>query len=696
MSQLKTELTPATSCCPNISVSYTLGECNADGSREVTFNAIVTSNNKSCPQCTLIWNFGDGSQSAPFVFNQSVSSQTFTTTNLYATCGQSYNAFLSVACSDFGCPNVPFSVFVKCCDDCCPTVTVQTVLGICHGNGSRYVTFNYSITPASDPNCPTLDAVLNIPVYGDISLGSIVAGSGVITGTKSEWLPIGSYNVTLHITSTSNCPDILIPFDVIPCDCCPTLNLTISKTYPCDPKGNMVADLLWTITPKPNCPPFNGTLTLPGGQIVTITNSSPLTGSLSPTLLAGSTYTATLSLANCNPITASITLPQCGSCCPTLVITPHISDCNAYGQHPVSVDYTITPSSNPSCAAINGTLTIGGVTTAIGTLNGTVVLPPQGQGNVIATLTLTSPTPCPPIQKSFYVPPCDCCPIAMADISTDVKEKCNDDGETKNVDINVTVTPFIPKTGCAPLASAILKVDGVQKDSKSGTGTLTLNGSDKYSCGTHTVTVSYPGTGCSDDTKTFCVSVCEKTVDKANRITFETFASSAIISWVLYFFGSLPLLPLAISFTVLAVYVYTQCWKPWKKPCKDCLCRLILWEISLASFLGFLMLSYSALSALWFWTPVYVALIILLVLLIIAIIIFILYRCWVVNCCPTKCEKWKELILTLALCAVAYGMIVAALYITSPLLLPILEVPYSFTIFGAISGLLVLIYAIIC
>ncbi|HLP92796.1 MAG TPA: hypothetical protein VK168_02125 [Saprospiraceae bacterium] len=260
---------------------------------------------------------------------------------------------------------------------------------------------------------------------------------------------------------------------------------------------------------------------------------------------------------------------------------------------------------------------------------------------------------------------CDCCPIANTNIQAEVDEKCNKD-LTKRAKIDVLVTPT-PKTGCPPIVQAELYIDNILVDSGANSSPFTLSHSGDYACGNHDVTIKYPGSGCPDSTGIFCVSVCESKKCKKRRFSFEVSATISLIALVLYLFNSAYTL-LAGLFTaslIAAIILYLR-WRPCDKICKKCPWKLALWQILLASFLGFIMLSKSSFIKIYTWlvsafsfagtfAPILAILVIIIVILLIILIVYLLYKRWVSNCCPTECEKWTNILESLLdVCGIAF------------------------------------------
>ncbi|MEK6282539.1 MAG: hypothetical protein AABN95_19430 [Acidobacteriota bacterium] len=411
--------------------------------------------------------------------------------------------------------------------------------------------------------------------------------------------------------------------------------------------------------------------------------------------VCGQSYSATMSINQadgfCPAPILNFAVPCC-DCCPVLSIELAFGPCDAQGNRQVVLNYTITPSDNSACPAIDGSLVVATQTVAVigsSPLSGTVVLT-LAPGPYSGVLSLTSPPGCDPIPVNFDVPSCDCCPSAV--VTAEVKEECNSDHETKSVDISAVV---IPKPACTTFAA--MSVDGTQvaTGSSGGAAPITLSHTGDYKCGRHVITVSYPGMDCPDGGGEFCVSVCETPSCHVHRVVFEFLCTVAKISWILLAFIYIavnnttvktnlaaidnqlvtdlvaltqpsfitqPLFILAALATLFSIGYYFI-WRPCKSTCKPCRFLLALWQILMAGFLGFLLLSRCTFLIAYVWLATAVApwlaiVIIILIVVIIVFLIYLLYIYWIARCCPTRCERLNYLFEMLVLvCGPAFLLV---------------------------------------
>jgi hypothetical protein len=292
-------------------------------------------------------------------------------------------------------------------------------------------------------------------------------------------------------------------------------------------------------------------------------------------------------------------------------------------------------------------------------------------GNYTAILHYITHPNCPPLSIPLTIRPCEpnCCPNAIAVITSEIKEECNKDGETKNVKIDAVITP-IPQPGCPTNIQAEMWIDNSLVATGSGSSPFTLSHQADYKCLDHNVVIKYPGSNCPDSGGSFCVSVCETRKCKKRRFSFEVASTVALISLLLYLFNSAYTLLAGLStvFLVVAIINYIR-WRPCDQICKKCPRILAVWQIALATFLGFIMLSKSSFIIIYGWlvaafafagtfAPILAIIVIIIIILLIILIIYLLYRRWVANCCPTECEKWtyiKESLLDV--CAISFAII---------------------------------------
>ncbi|HEX6750240.1 MAG TPA: hypothetical protein VF092_23305 [Longimicrobium sp.] len=207
-------------CCPQITVSAKVGDCDRDGKRLVTLQAT----NAGPPANGIYWVYGDGSPNgSPFSLGVGT---TNTSTHGYAPkTPASYTATLKIP----GCPDVPVTFDVP---PCCPTVTISATVGACNA-GKRDVTLHASSTGPG-----TVNAYWK---FGDGLQGALFPLGPNASGSEQHTYGAGPYTVTLVLP---DCPAQSLTLNVAECPPCP----------PCPPGCTSIPDL----------PPGCIDLTLPG------------------------------------------------------------------------------------------------------------------------------------------------------------------------------------------------------------------------------------------------------------------------------------------------------------------------------------------------------------------------------------------------------------------------------------------------
>jgi hypothetical protein len=146
---------PGDPCCLTPTVGISVGPCNTDGTRTVTFNVSVTVTSSTCLPYDFSLAFGDGNYGPPMpVTATGVTTFPSVTHNYASTTTTSYTATFSDPFHP-NCPavNIPVSL-VSCVTDCCPTFLGTTVtFGACNSNCERQVTVTTNFAPYVPP-CP--------------------------------------------------------------------------------------------------------------------------------------------------------------------------------------------------------------------------------------------------------------------------------------------------------------------------------------------------------------------------------------------------------------------------------------------------------------------------------------------------------------------------------------------------------------
>ena len=208
-------------CCPQITTSVEVGQCDDFGKTNVCLTGIVDVP-AGC-NVTVQWDFGDGQKDGNHSFSSG--SNTFTECHDYAP--GSYQAHLNVV-SPSGCKSSSIKVNVPPCD-CCPSVSVIPCVEDCDKHGNRLVTFIVSVSAKPAP-CPSIQVQMD---FGDGSMG----------GTHS--LPPGgsvSYTETNTYTGSAALQDNTAALNVIQPQGCPGWSQVIPKC--CRPKRMTTCKLL--------------------------------------------------------------------------------------------------------------------------------------------------------------------------------------------------------------------------------------------------------------------------------------------------------------------------------------------------------------------------------------------------------------------------------------------------------------------
>jgi len=123
------------------------------------------------------------------------------------TCGQSELVVEALCQKPPRCSNDRKVISPIPCLSCCPTITLTSSLGDCDSQGHRSVSFTVSVTPASDPDCPSSDStVLGTLDFGDAA-GNSTAFSAQpnIPFIASHSYAPGTYHPSVSLVSPSGC-----------------------------------------------------------------------------------------------------------------------------------------------------------------------------------------------------------------------------------------------------------------------------------------------------------------------------------------------------------------------------------------------------------------------------------------------------------------------------------------------------------
>lgn len=330
---------PKADCCPELSMGFEQGECDADGNAQVTLS-IHYSVPDGCPPAEIQVDFGHGPLGAVHTIS---GSGTIVETRLYPS--GSYSGFILVH-KPRGCPAYDFPVQVKCPTNCCPTVSTNVEKGPCR-NGALTATFFVNV--AVPAGCPPVVVQLD---FGDGSQGvqHSFAGSGSYTETHAY--QTGNYSPSVDVIAPAACPSQPVPAIAVQCplpDCCPEISTEVSYGE-CDGAGNAVVTIVTTVTPKPApCPPAQVQVDFGGGDLGPVhTFSSPGSFTETRTFSAGP-HSATVNVltpAGCRPYQVNIFVP-CRDCCPNVSVSPCIPDCGPDPDRTVEFQISVSPKGPP-------------------------------------------------------------------------------------------------------------------------------------------------------------------------------------------------------------------------------------------------------------------------------------------------------------------------------------------------------------
>lgn len=195
-------------CCPTIAFNVSVGDCNADGKRSVSYGAVLTAGSPlTAISATMAGPCGavSGSQSGSLALTDSCALNAGTHT---------------VTVTATGCPTETFTFTV---DDCCPKVDFNVVVKgwpICTAQGTRPVTITATVTP---PNGVQTSATMI-----DTASGAVLAsgtGSSPFTLTGVGNYPGGTHQVEVSFGAPLNCPPQPFQFCVPKCETLTCFNL---------------------------------------------------------------------------------------------------------------------------------------------------------------------------------------------------------------------------------------------------------------------------------------------------------------------------------------------------------------------------------------------------------------------------------------------------------------------------------------
>lgn len=283
-------------CCPQITTSFRVGECDANGNRPVTFSVTVTAVSSSeCPKTQVQMDFGDGSPlGAIHTFPPSGS---YTETHTYAP--GNFTPCVKVI-SPQNCPPVCVSLSVPKC--CCPKLTTEFTVGDCDDAGKRKVCLTTSVV------VPSGCEVTVQWDFGDGTMGSTHTFSpGSTSFTECHDYAPGSYTLHLNVLSPKGCPSSSVTVNVPPCpDCCPGISVT-PCIEDCDKDGNRLVTFTIAVNAKPApCPQVQVQMDFGDGNSGGVNSFQP---SSSGSYIETHTYTGSAALQD-NTAALNVIQPQ--------------------------------------------------------------------------------------------------------------------------------------------------------------------------------------------------------------------------------------------------------------------------------------------------------------------------------------------------------------------------------------------------
>lgn len=233
-------------CCLNVQITPTVGDCNANNQRLVTFNVTVTAapNQSACQFPYVVeLKFGDGSSSGAQVI-ASVGSHSFSATHYY-NANASYVAQLHyVLPGGLACPVAQVALNIESCSpNCCPRIIdVDVNIGDCNASCERLVTLTTSFAPPVG-SCPPAYLEWQITDKNNHS----TSGNGFPTDdpsphTEQFWLTSANspYTARLLVHYPHGCDEIVRTISVPECQSgvpCPEINNFSHSVGGCVPEG---------------------------------------------------------------------------------------------------------------------------------------------------------------------------------------------------------------------------------------------------------------------------------------------------------------------------------------------------------------------------------------------------------------------------------------------------------------------------
>ena len=186
--------------CPTVTFTHTTGRCQSDGTRPVTYTAVVTGISPTSPINAQLFGPCGPPQSSAGIGTLTLSDSCSLNTGTYT---------ITVVAND--CPPKTYTVSVQ---DCCPSVDFQSVvLKIPLCDGCRNAEVTAVVTPQS--------GVLTTATLTDLDTNTALAsgtGSAPFTLSHSECYSGGTHNLAVLFASPLNCPPQTYSFCVPECE----------------------------------------------------------------------------------------------------------------------------------------------------------------------------------------------------------------------------------------------------------------------------------------------------------------------------------------------------------------------------------------------------------------------------------------------------------------------------------------------
>jgi len=225
-------------CCPTLTITPTIGECQDDETLPITFDVVGTIPDPNCGQYVLSLNFGDGNFSASHPIDAS-SSTSFSFSETHSYPGGSY----TVSVQDWlhlDCPITSIELEVQDCEpedrDCCPTVQkVDLEIGDCDDDCHREVTLTTVFDQFVAPCFPaTLEWTITDHSGDEVDNSNAFVTVGTAPDVYSTTLSASGspYTATLNVIYPTRCTPQSIQINIAECDVpakCPE-NLTITHS----------------------------------------------------------------------------------------------------------------------------------------------------------------------------------------------------------------------------------------------------------------------------------------------------------------------------------------------------------------------------------------------------------------------------------------------------------------------------------